>query len=267
MRQTIATLLLLFVISPAAGAAMEIRDFEAAHGRYGPKRENLDVYPGEQMLFRYVVTGIKVDATGRIDLELDERLSSADGEMILHAKGTQRERLALGGDSLTGQAEFTLNDRIKPGRYTLTLKATDNLSGESATAERIVTLKAPEFALVMPRFSYDAAGQIPAPAAGMLGQTLHVSVKVLALDASQGKIDSKLDFQIYDDKGKPTMPQPISVTYRQDDPKTAREIDLVRFKADVTLNRVGKFSLKMVVTDRVAGKTATFTSPLVVAAP
>lgn len=267
MRQATATVLMLLAMGSTAGAAVEIRDFEAAHGRYGPRRENLEVFAGEEVLFRYLITGVQLDSMGRIDLELEERVTAADGRTIAHAKGPQQARLALGGDSLTGQAEFTFAEKVKPGQYKLTVRVTDNTSGESATAERLITLKAAEFALVMPRFSYDADGKIPAPAAGMLGQTLHASVKALGLDASKGVIDSEMKLQIYDDKGKPTMPRAITASFRHDDPKTVKEIGLVRFKADVTLNRTGNFTLKMIITDRVAGKSATFSSPLVVTAP
>ena len=63
------------------------------------------------------------------------------------------------------------------------------------------------------------------------------------------------------------MPQPITVTFRQDDPKVVDQIGLVRFKSEFALNRVGEFTLKMTATDRVTGKSAVFSSPLRVTGP
>jgi hypothetical protein len=259
--------LALLAVDSAAHAALEIRNLEAAHGRYGPKREGRESYPGEEILFRYQVNGAHVDSLGRIDVVLEESVTDERGRSILHARGAQRSILALGGATFTGQAVVTFPDDAPTGSYKLTLTVTDSISGESAVAEQELTLKPVEFALVMPRFSYDEAGELPAPASGLLGQAIHVSVKAIGLDSSRNSIDADMQLQIVDKSGKATLPKPITVTFRQDDPKIARQISLVRFKAQLVLNRVGEFTLKITVTDRAAGKSATFSSPLIVTAP
>jgi hypothetical protein len=266
-----SSLTAIVVLCVAAGETradgLKIHDLEAAHGRYGPKRESLDVYPGEEVLFRYEVTGASVDARGRIAVVLEERVTDENGAAVLQARDEQRSILALGGGAFTGNAMLMFPDGAKPGTYKLAVSITDTITGESAVAESILTLKPVEFALVMPRFSYDAAGEIPAPAAGLVGQTLHVSVKALGLDASKDKIDAEMQLQIFDAADKPTLRQPIVVNFVQDDPKVARAIGMVRFKAEIVLNRVGDFTVRINVKDRMADKAATFSSPLAVSAP
>ncbi len=266
MKPIIASLFLL-VLSANAYAALEIREFQASHGSYGPKRENLNVFANEEVFFRYTVTGVRTDKHGNLDIVLDELVEDSGGKTVNSASTTQKQRMALGGDSFTGQAIFTFPENFKLGKYKFTLKITDKVSGETTEKSVDMNLKATEFALVQPRFARDANGEIPAPAGGLIGETLHLSVRAVGLDLKGGLLDAEMNFQIYDKQNKPTMPEPITVTIREDNPKVLADVGFVRFKADFALNCTGEFTVKMTVTDKVAKKSVTFTSPLVVTGP
>jgi hypothetical protein len=56
MRITLATLFLVLAVQ-AAHAKVEIKDVQAAHGQLGPERASLEYLPGDEVFFRFTVTG------------------------------------------------------------------------------------------------------------------------------------------------------------------------------------------------------------------
>jgi hypothetical protein len=262
-RLALCSCFLLFnATSPATFGAIEIRDFEASHGPFGPKREEAYCYPSEEIFFRFLVTGVKVDTKGFIDLTFQERILDAEGKVLSQGRKVQKAKMALGGNSCTGESFYIPPATLPPGEYRFELTIIDNLTNERATITWPISLKKTEFVLVMPRLSHDADGKLGAPPAALVGQTLHLAVRALGLDKSKGVLDAEMIFQILDKNGKPTMPEPIKVALRESDPKVLAEANYVRFKSDFTLNRVGDFTLQMRVTDLSAGKTATYSTQL-----
>ena len=77
---------------------------------------------------------------------------------------------------------MTLGGEVPPGAYTLTVTVRDKVASTQATFQRAITIKAPAFAIIAPRFSYDADGKAPAPVGGLVGQTLYFKMKVIGFD-------------------------------------------------------------------------------------
>ena len=149
----------------------------------------------------------------------------------------------------------------------MTVIVTDKLSKGSASFQRKLTAREKEFALVAPQFFYDADAKVPAPAGGLVGQTLHLRLKAVDFDRSQGKIDTEMKMQVLDSLGRETMPKPLLVALKTDDPREVQKVATLDFKTSLALNRAGKFSLRITVTDRLGKKTARFETPLQVTAP
>ena len=53
-----------------APAGVKMERVQAAHGRLGPERKDLDVHPQEEVLFRYLLTGLEADPDGKARGEL-----------------------------------------------------------------------------------------------------------------------------------------------------------------------------------------------------
>ena len=70
--------------------------------------------------------------------------------------------------------------------------------------------------------------------------------------------DLKFEMSILDEKGNPTLETPITLT------ATALEekYPICTARMHVPLTRAGKFTVKLKVTDNVAGKSATFDLPI-----
>ena len=59
----------LALTSTPAPAGVKIERVQAAHGRLGPERKTPDVYPQEEVLFRYLLTGLEAGPDGLEVLE------------------------------------------------------------------------------------------------------------------------------------------------------------------------------------------------------
>ena len=241
MRRTCLTAAVLLLSATTAQAKLEIQNIKAVHGMYGPERKNLECLPGDQVFFRFQVNGIKVDAAGKIDASITVNLADAKGKELLDRKSPLQGVLALGGSSLLSNASVDFGDTVPPGEYTLTITVKDNHSKQTASFSRKLTCRPAEFAIVAPRLSYDAEGRVPAPPGGLVGQALHFYFKLIGFDKTQGKIDSEMNMEVLDAKGKPTMPNPIKASVTTEDANTIKNTTSLTFRGNLSLNRAGEF--------------------------
>jgi hypothetical protein len=261
------TLAALVATAAPAWAELNFEDIQACYGRLGPERKSMTFYPLDEVLFRYNITGVRVNNEGRVDGGLTLQVRDAAGKLVLNNKSSVAAVMVLGGTSLPGTANLVLEPGSPPGKYTLSVVYRDNLSGESAQFERVLTLQPEEFAIVSPRFSYDEEGKLPAPAGGLLSQNLHFKLRAIGFDRTQGRIDSDMEVQVLDAAGKPVMPQPIRAQIQNNQPDVVRKAPYLSFSGSLTLNRVGDFTLQITVNDRVGKKMTRFETPLRVRNP
>jgi hypothetical protein len=259
--------LALTLSGSVAQAKLELRDVQASHGQFGPVRKSNEYVAGDQVYFRYSAAGVRTDDAGRVRGELRMKLTDAKGKVLLNTENALEQTLALGGDTLTGYAALNVARDFAPGEYELTVEFADLLSKEVASFRQKFTVKAPEFALLRVRFSYDKAGAAAAPVGGTVGQTLFVRMNAVEFDRSKGEIDVEMRIEILDAAGKPTTPKPIRATVHNEKPAEVKEIDTLNLSGVLTLNRPGEFLLRITVTDTITKKKVTFDAPLKVTAP
>src|SRR4051794_23696887 len=120
LRTWLATVALSALAAPAP-ARVEIESVQAAHGRLGPERKSPDVYPQEEVLFRYLLTGLEADPDGKARGELRVTVTDRAGREVLSRKSAVEGLLVLGGGILPGFASVQLPATAAPGEYTFTL--------------------------------------------------------------------------------------------------------------------------------------------------
>src|SRR5262249_10176808 len=162
---------------------------------------------------------------------------------------------------------FFAPDTAIAGEHTLKVTEKDNLSGEETGFERKMNLKATEFAIVSPEFYYDADFAVPAPVAGVVGQSLHFRLWTFGFDRSQGKIDNEITVQVLDKDRKETLPRPLRYVAEKDDPAIVKGLAALDLSGWLVMNKAGEFTLRITVTDRNSKKTSTFEAPVKVTAP
>ena len=191
---------------------------------------------------RYQVAGIKPDRDGKADLEIHAKLVGPDGKTMFDRKTPPAPRpLSLGGDSLQTFGSFTFPEKASPGEYKLTVTVRDLTANEATSFERKLVCKTTTFQILMPRFFHDAEGTMPAGTTGLVGQTLHYSIKVVGYDRSQKKVALTMRATILDADGKDIGAKPLVVKGDITDPTKAAESRHATFNGVAALHRIGEF--------------------------
>jgi hypothetical protein len=261
--------LVLVLLAPlSAFAKLEIRNVQPSHGPLGPARASDDVYPLDEYGVRYQVAGIKPDKDGKADLEIDVRLTNAQGKAVYDPKPAGRRfELSLGGNTVQTFGFVTFPEKATPGEYKLAVSVRDKTSGESTSFERKVTLKPTEFRIVALRFTHDAEGKIPAGTTLLAGDTLHYQFKAIGFDRSLKRVALLMKVQVLDADGKDMGAKPLVVKSEVTDPAKAVDTKSVPLHGQALMNRPGEFRLKITVEDMLGDKTTEFETPLKVLPP
>ncbi len=263
MRSCFCLLVMFLLVTPAT-ADLEFENIEASYGPLGPKRDSLNVMPGEQIYFRYILKNIQTDDDGRVSGELRISLS-AKGKVLLDKTSEISGRLIFGGAVLPGNASIGLGLDTPPGDYLLKVTATDKLNKSSATFERTIVCRRAAFSLVRLRFSYDKEGKIPAGAGGTVGQRLFIKAVAVGFRRQNGKVNVSSELIMTDKAGKKLMPQPIRSEIKEDE--RGDKIRTIQFSNFVVLNRVGDFRVIITARDKLANESFRFAAPIRVVAP
>jgi hypothetical protein len=253
------------ILAIPASAKLEIVNIKAVYGPLGPERPDqnkLEVYPGEELFFKYAATGVAIDEKGNFKGNVRVKIIDSDGKAVSDQPSRIQGLLALGGATLQGTARIAFAPTAAKGKYKVVVSITDTLREESAEFQREVNLKATEFAVVNPRFFYDKENKIPAPAGGQVNQTLFFRTQVIGFDKSDKKIRTKMSLQFLDKKGKEIMPQPVTALVATDKEDQVAMATVLTFNGNISMNRAGEFTMRMVFTDEIAKKEVKFETVL-----
>jgi hypothetical protein len=266
-RIVFAALLLALAASPAL-AKLEIEKVEACYGRLGPVRKSLDIYPYDEIGFRFNVTGAKADDEGAVDVEQVWRVLDDKGKDVFPPKNSAlKGPLTFGTDSFSTYVSAWLRETAVGREHTLKVTVKDKLTSEEAGFEKTLKVLPPEHAVVSPQFFHDAARTVPAPAGGVVGQQLQFHLLVIGFDRSQGKLDEELTVRVLDKDKKELSPKPLRITAQKADEKLVKELPAIDFSGWIMLTKPGEFTLSFTATDRNTKKTAGWEVPLKVTAP
>jgi len=262
-----AAVLIGLGVTATVQAKVEITEVQSAYGPLLPERKTLEFFPQDLIYFRYMVTGAQVNSRGEVDCEAVVRLVDGNGKEVAKNTVPFQGPLSLGGDAFAGVAYVVLKEQLINGLYTLNCTVTDNLASEKATFSREVRVRPTDFAIVHPRFSYDADGKAQAPVGGLVNQTLFFRIGIFGFDRSQERVDLVSSVQVLDDKGKELLPKPLETVIKSEDAKLVKETNVATFNGSLHLHRPGDFTLRITVTDRLGQKTTKIEFPLHVTAP
>ncbi len=265
-RAWLAAAVVLF-LTATAEARLAVENVQCAYGPLLPERKTLEFYPEDLIYFRYLVTGIQVDRAGQVDAEAVVKLTDGAGKEVAKNTIPFKARLSLGGDSFSGVAYLNLTEQFITGVYTFTVTVVDNLGSEKVSFQREVRLRPGDFAIIRPRFSYDADGRAPAPVGGLVSQTLYFRIEVYGFDRGQERVHLVSSVQVLDKDGKELLPEPLETVLKSDDAKLVKATSVASFNGSLSLHRAGEFTLRITVSDRIGTKMTKLELPLHVAAP
>lgn len=232
-------------------------------GIYGSLRGDARWVPGELISLAFDIGGLQPSAEGRYRFTVNLVLEDASGKAVF-ADDADATPLAGGAGKVRHFVQLPTGLDQAPGRFKLKLAVQDRVAKRTATATQDLTLAAPEFALVRPQCSLDPFGQVPAPAVGVVGQTLHFNWAAVHFKTNpQADAGSRVrvEVAVVDGDQRPTGRKP-SVTEFTNLESSQRVLPL---RYEFPLERPGQFKIVVKATDVVAGKSAELILPVWVA--
>ena len=267
MLTTIALALLTSV--PAQPAELKLSNVRMTIGELGPPREGNKLLPGDVLFIAYDIDGITIDGEGHAVYTMAMEVADGAGKLIF--KQDPRELtdfVPLRGNKMPARAYITIGLDQPPGLYNCKIAVSDPKTKAAGSLNVKFEVLKKEFGVVAVFTSYDSDGKLSAPTSGQVGQTIFVQFSVASFDRDKEKQPNvKVEFQVFDDKGLPTLTAPRK--HIQDGkslPAVKPEDGAFALQFPLFMNRPGKFVVEIFATDEVSKKTSRYRLPITVTA-
>ncbi len=260
MWTTIALLAALGAAPDQSG--LSLTHVRSTHGLLGPERRNDTLAPGDNYFLSFTINGIRVDAEGKVRYSMAIEASDASGKAVFRQLPKEQEaRASLGGDSVPAYAHLSIGLDTPPGEYQMKVTVKDLASGREQSLSRAFKVQAKDFALVRTTVTLDPEANYSA-AVFACGQGVWVHCSAVGFTRGRDKQpDVVFEMRVVDASGKPTLTNAVTGTPPKNLPA---DLSALPMGFPLTLNRSGKFTVELQATDRITGKKATTSFPIVV---
>jgi hypothetical protein len=254
------TLLAAVSLTPGQAGGLQMTNDRVTYGLLGPTRTEKVFLPGDILFLSFDIEGL-AKQEGRIRYSMKLEILDSKGEAKF--SGSQEERTffdVLGANRIPGFAHAVLGLDTAPGDYTMQLTITDLLTKKNEKLVRKFTVAPKDFGLVGVSLTYDT--RLPAPTQVVVGQPLVLTFGLVGFerDAKTRQPHLKLDIQIIDEAGKPTLEKPIGQEIVKEEEKTS----VLPGAFDLALTRAGKFTIELKATDVISKKSASVLLPFTI---
>jgi hypothetical protein len=242
--------------APAQTGELKLANKRSTIGILGPKREENKVVPGDVYILAFDIENLTVKKDGRILYAMGMELSrKGKGKPEFKRDPQDLEAVNnLGGATLPSFAKVFIGIDSTPGTYVLKVTVKDR----GTKPVKTVVLEE-EFEVVKPRLAFvqvqlATTGLFdPLPPVGVPGQTLWLHYTVVGHEMKNNAPNVTFEMQIIDkETGKPTLETP----FKGDIIKGGTKEALPFTPTPIQLNRAGKFTIVLKVTDNFVKKTA-----------
>lgn len=256
-----AALIAALTLTPAQPGGLSVKNVRPTYGAMGAARPDNKFPAGDELFLAFDVEGAKADPNGAVSVAVGMELSDSKGNRLFTQAPKDRTAVnSLGGTSMPLFAKLDIGTDQPAGTYKLKLTVTDKSTSMSTNAEFPFEVLPRVFALVRVKTAFDPEGDIPAPQVGV-GQALflHFSAVNFSRNPATKQPNLKAEMRILDEAGKPTLPTPASGVVDRDIPEQTPGVPM---KFLLNLNRSGKFTIELTVTDQLTRKAAKMQLPL-----
>jgi hypothetical protein len=260
MWTTIALLTVLGAVPGASG--LSLTHVRSTHGLLGPERQKESLAPGDNFFLSFDINGIRVDPEGKVRYSMAIELSDASGKVVFRQQAKEQEaRASLGGASVPAYAHLSVGLDTPPGEYRMKVVVKDLATGQEQSLNRNIKVLPKDFALVRTTVTLDPEAHYPA-AVFACGEGVWVQSSAVGFARGRDKqSDVVFEMRVLDASGKPTLANAVTGTPPKNLPA---DLSALPMGFPLTLNRPGKFTVELQATDRISGKKATMSFPIVV---
>lgn len=254
------------MLAPAQAGNLELNNIRATYGLFGPNRPDFKILPGDVLQVAFDINGLTADNAGRLQFAAKMSVmklatDAAKEETIYEENLGELPPVVnvLGGGKVPHAVAVTTGLKQAPGQYRLKVAITDMQSKKEGTFTRDFTVEKLDFGLVRLQLSYDRFGQLAAPAAGAVGQTLYLNAVAVGYKPDPKTLQAALQFElsVLDEAGKPALAKPLTGEVKNIPVDTH-----IPFRFELPIHRTGRYKLVVTATDQIAKKTTSLTVPL-----
>jgi hypothetical protein len=257
------TLLAALSLAPGQAGELELTNIRATYGFLGPTRPDSRLLPGDTFFVAFDIDNIRVDNTGKLRYSMVMEVTDSKNKVWFKRDPQELEGLnSLGGNHLPAFARVDLGLDQPPDQYTLKLSVTDRAAKTTKSFERKFEVLPKGFGLVRLQMTADPSGVLPGPALGVPGQTLWAHLTAVGLERGGDKKepDMTIEMQVFDESDKPTLEKPVTGDCKE----LPKDVNVQPMDFPLTLNRPGKFTVRLKAVDKIARKTAEMAFPIMV---
>lgn len=231
-------------------------------GEMGPPRKDNRFLPGDIVYIGYDIVGLTIDTDGTARYRMAMEISDTAGKVYFKENPRDlTDAVPLRGQVLPARAFITVGLDQPPGQYLCKVTVTDATTKSSASLTARFEVLKPDFGIVAVHPTLDPQRQIPAPTTAFVGQTLFINFSVVGFqrDAKTRQPHVINEYQFFDEYNRPLLAKPISQAVdRGLDPT----VPVYTLQFPLFLNRPGKFTARITVTDKLSNKTVNLELPV-----
>jgi hypothetical protein len=251
-------------LAPAQGGELKLSNVRFTVGEMGPPRSEARFLPGDIVYIGYDIVGLTIDTDGTARYRMAMEISDAAGKVYFKENPRDlTDFVPLRGQVIPARAFVTVGLDQPPGQYQCKVTVTDTTTKATATFTARFEVLKPAFGIVAVHPTLDPQRQIPAPTQAFVGQTLFINFSVVGFerDGKTRQPNTLNEYQVLDEKGQPILAKAISqVVDRGLDPS----VPIYTLQFPLFLNRPGRFTARITVTDKLSGKSARVELPVTV---
>lgn len=249
-------------LAPGQSGKLTLTNARATYGLLGPARSDLRVLPGDILCLEFDIEGIAVPADGKVEYSMGLEVVDAKGKVIYKQNPTNLKAIAsLGGRTVSAQAYVDIGLDTPPGDLTVNISVTETSSKQAESLTQKVEVLPAGLGIVQLKLTSDASGLLPAGLVGS-GESIWVTFATVHFGRdNKQQPNVQFELRILDEGGKPVGVDPQTGLI---DRTAQTKEKLLGAQFLVCANRAGKFVVELKATDKVAGKSATTSFPLIV---
>jgi hypothetical protein len=241
-------------LAPAQAGELRLTNERATYGYLGPVRKDTKLLAGDAFYLMFDIEGLKVGDTGEVYYRMSMAIKDSKGkDQFKQEPIEQRQLLSLGGARVPAFAHAVIGTDTPPGEYTFEVTVSDPKSKREASIKRKLQVDNKGLGIIRLQLSYDPNGQLGTSTLAVPGQDCWVNFGVVGFqrDGKTKQPDLLAEMVILDDKGKPTLPKPITGEIKE----VPEKVQGIPMQFYLARNRTGRFTVQLKVTDRLAKKT------------
>jgi hypothetical protein len=255
-------LLTALSVAPSQAGSLQLTNIRPTTGYFGVARSDAKVLPGDLFFVAFDIDNLEADEHGRVLYAMTIELADGNGKLQFKDGPQDREAfLTLGGNRLPAVAHAEVGTQTPPGKYSIKITVADKVRKGSTpqSFSRTFEVDKTSYGIVRPQLTY-LSTMLPAPPVATVGQSLQLNCVVIGFQRDNAKKNPSLtvDVTIWDANKKPTTAKPFTQTFKD----VEQDRNYLDLHWPVDLNRPGKFTVELKVTDDIAKKTSSIQFPI-----